>query len=67
MSDLEQRITKLETVIAFQDETIEELSSHIYELQKEIQACQNELSKFKESVQSQSEFGDDGMQKPPHY
>lgn len=68
MSDLEQRIIKLESLMLYQDDTIDELSSHIYELQKEIQECRKELQQFKEAAESQQGgVEQQGFQKPPHY
>jgi SlyX protein len=42
-SDLSARIEKLETTIAFQDQTIEELSSALTEHYKQIEALKREL------------------------
>ncbi len=66
----EQRIVEIETKLAFQEETIKELSSVIYEQQKEIAALRGVCDQLRSMMQSFSD-GENGPdpreERPPHY
>ena len=67
--EIEQRLIELETKIAYQDKTIEDLSDVIYKQDKQILALEKNLELLRMQVQS-VQSGDNeirGHEKPPHY
>jgi SlyX protein len=70
MSDIEQRerLDRLETRIAFQDQTIEELNSVITEQWTVIEQLRRKVEAMEEQVRSGSYIADPSTeQPPPHY
>ena len=67
--DIEQRLIELETKIAYQDKTVEDLSDVIYKQQQQINGLEKSLVHFKNQLDS-LQTGDSeirGHEKPPHY
>lgn len=67
--EIEQRLIELETKIAYQDKTIEDLSDVIYKQDQQILALEKNLELLRMQVQS-FQSGDNeirGHEKPPHY
>lgn len=67
--DIELRLIELETKIAYQDKTIEDLSDVVYKQDKLIIALEKNLELLKIQIQS-FQSGDNeirGHEKPPHY
>lgn len=67
-SDLNERIDALETRIAYQDQTIEDLNAAITEQWKTIDLLTRKLSMLEEQVRSGAFIADPATEKPPpHY
>lgn len=67
-SDLAERIDALETRIAYQDQTIEELNLAMTEQWKVIDLLQRKLGMLEEQVRSGSYIADPSTDRPPpHY
>lgn len=67
--EIEQRLIELETKVAYQDKTIEDLSDVIYKQDKQIATLEKNLELLRMQVQS-FQSGDNeirGHEKPPHY
>jgi SlyX protein len=68
MDGQDERIAALETRIAFQDQTIEELNLAITEQWKVIDLLTKKLAMLEEQVRSGSYIADPASEKPPpHY
>ncbi|MBJ3786800.1 SlyX family protein [Devosia sediminis] len=66
--DHNQRIDALETRIAFQDQTIEELNAALTEQWKTIDLLSKKLAMLEEQVRSGSYIADPSTERPPpHY
>ena len=67
----EERLVKIETKIAFQEQTIKKLNDEIYEQQQEILRITSICDILMNQMKEFSEFipGSDapGNEKPPHY
>ncbi len=64
------RIEKLETRLAYQEQTIRELGDEIYRQQREIDTLRRSLDALRERMQSLSEAppgAGAADEKPPHY
>ena len=67
-SEHEQRLEALETRIAYQDHTIEELNATITEQWKAIDLLTRKLTMLEEQVRSGAYIADPATEKPPpHY
>ena len=64
---MENRLTELETKVAYQDQTIEELNPVVIELRKELEEVEKKLKNLVDQI------GDEGIKDaslevpPPHY
>jgi len=69
INELSKKITFLETRIAFQDQTIEDLNKTITEQWDEFNKLRREISRLSGQVQEMqsSKDGFDGDELPPHY
>jgi SlyX protein len=66
--DQSERIDALETRIAFQDQTIEELNAALTEQWKSIDLLTKKLAMLEEQVRSGSFIADPATERPPpHY
>lgn len=65
--ETEQRLIDLETKIAYQDKTIEDLSDVIYKQQQQIHNLEKSLELLKNQINSIGENEIRGHEKPPHY
>jgi SlyX protein len=66
--DQSERIDALETRIAFQDQTIEELNAALTEQWKTIDLLSKKLAMLEEQVRSGSFIADPATERPPpHY
>ncbi len=64
------RLQELETRNAYQEATIEDLSSRIYEQQKQIDALESQLASLAEKVKSIASGENAALpehERPPHY
>ncbi len=67
-NDQDDRLDALETRIAYQDQTIEELNATITEQWKVIETLTRKLTLLEEQVRSGSYIADPATEKPPpHY
>ncbi|MCF6326390.1 MAG: SlyX family protein [Devosiaceae bacterium] len=66
---LDAKIDALETRIAFQDETIEDLNKTVTDQWDEFNKLRREISRLSGQVQQMqsSKDGSDGNEPPPHY
>lgn len=67
---VEDRITKLETYIAFQDDTLKQLNDVVANQQRQLDQLQNEVSRLKEqlaSLRPSNIASEDEETPPPHY
>jgi SlyX protein len=63
---MEDRLTKLEILYSDQCQTIEGMSSEMFQQQKEIAQLRNQVEELKERMDSAgAEVG--GQERPPHY
>ncbi|MFK4811306.1 SlyX family protein [Devosia sp. ZW T5_3] len=68
MSDFAERLEALETRIAFQDQTIEELNATITAQWRVIDGLTRKLTTLEEQVRSGSQIADPSTEAPPpHY
>ncbi len=68
MSDFAERLEALETRIAFQDQTIEELNATITAQWRVIDGLTRKLTTLEEQVRSGSQIADPSSEAPPpHY
>jgi SlyX protein len=68
MSDFAERLDALETRIAFQDQTIEELNATITAQWRVIDGLTRKLTTLEEQVRSGSQIADPSTEAPPpHY
>jgi len=69
MNDLEERIIKLESMVSFQDHTIEQLHEVIYRQQQELDEIIQKMSNVEALVKSQmtDEKRTLEEERPPHY
>lgn len=70
MTELESRLEKLETTIAYQDETIEELNQTVTDLWKELEAMRRDLSRLTDQlriVEGHPALAPQDEPPPPHY
>ena len=67
--EIEQRLIELETKIAYQDKTIEDLSDVIYKQQQEITMLAKTVEQLRAQVLSIASGDNEirGHEKPPHY
>lgn len=65
--DIESRLIDLETKIAYQDKTIEDLSDVIYKQQQQITGLEKALELLKKQINSIGDNEIRGHEKPPHY
>ena len=67
----EERLTDIETKLAYQEKTIKDLNDVVYEQQKEIDrlksTCSNLMKLVKENAQAVSLISAPADEKPPHY
>ncbi len=68
-TDLEDLLTDLQTRLAFQDETINELNDVVTDQQQQIDRLREELRIFSDKLKTLEESVDTAPQdeKPPHY
>lgn len=68
-SSQEQRLTDLETRIAFQEDSIQTLSDELYRQQKELERVQQLCNLMLQQLQDMPSSGAPGPvdEKPPHY
>jgi len=68
-AELIERIEFLESKLAFQDDTIEQLNQSIIDLNKELSAVRNDLILLAEKINNANEATTDPTQVevPPHY
>ena len=64
-SDLEKRIVNLESIISYQDQTIEDLNQVVISQQKEIDKLRDDFGLLKKSFENQQE--EPNNKPPPHY
>jgi SlyX protein len=68
MTDIAERLEALETRIAFQDQTIEELNATITAQWRQIDVLTRKLETVEEQVRSGVQIADPSTeQPPPHY
>ena len=68
LSDLTERIEALETRIAFQDQTIEDLNATITAQWRQIDLLTRKLEQMEEQVRSGVQIADPATEPPPpHY
>jgi len=70
MSEIDARLEKLETTIAYQDETIEELNKAVTDLWRELEATRRDLSKLTDqlrAVEAHPALAPQDEPPPPHY
>ena len=70
MSEIDERLEKLETTIAYQDETIEELNKAVTDLWRELEATRRDLSKLTDQlrvVEAHPALAPQDEPPPPHY
>lgn len=68
MTDFAERLEALETRIAFQDQTIEELNATITEQWRMIDGLTRKLTMLEEQVRSGTHIADPSTEAPPpHY
>ena len=60
----EERLVKIETQLAFQEQTIKELNDVLYEQQKEIDRLTKMVEEFLETIPATEAPANE---KPPHY
>lgn len=65
--EFEPRLIELETKIAYQDKTIEDLSDVIYKQQQQITNLEKALELLKNQIHSIGDNEIRGHEKPPHY
>ena len=63
--DLQERVNKLEMILSYQDQTLEDLNEVVLAQQKQIDALEKELKKFQNTLMSLGEEVDN--RPPPHY
>ena len=68
-AELTQRIVLLESKLAFQDDTIEQLNQSVIDLNKELSAVRNDLILLAEKTNNANQAATDPTQVeiPPHY
>ena len=66
---LRQRIEELESKVAFQDDTIEQLNQSIIDLSTELQAVKNDLLILADKLADSNQNSNDPseVEIPPHY
>lgn len=66
---MEEKIVNIETRLAFQDDTIQELSDVIYRQQQKIDQLEKTLQALLNKVQDLMEGGNEKIvdERPPHY
>lgn len=65
---MEERIIKLETLSAMQDETVETLNKELYRQQQEIARLLRRIETLEKRFAQLGEAGESGgNEKPPHY
>lgn len=68
---LEERIEKLELSLAYQEQTIQDMSSEIYKQHQLIERQSYQLEKFRKKIAELEESIQEGdkphNEKPPHY
>jgi uncharacterized coiled-coil protein SlyX len=63
---MDDRLTKLEILYSDQSRTIEEMSSEMFQQQKEIAALKRQLVELQAKLENpENEIG--GHERPPHY
>jgi len=67
MTDDSERIEALETRIAYQDHTIEDLNTAVTEQWSMIEHLQRKIEQLEHQVLSGSFIADAASEKPPHY
>ncbi|MBV59964.1 SlyX family protein [Abyssibacter profundi] len=66
----EDRLEKLETLLAHQDETLRQLNDALYKQQLQIQGLRDEIDALRHRVESAEQPAPDalpGHELPPHY
>lgn len=66
MNNIEKRINELESKNAFQEDSIERLSSELRKQQLEIVLLKEKLESFKNHIDADN-IENDSIEKPPHY
>jgi SlyX protein len=64
-SELEKRIVNLESIISYQDQTIEDLNQAVISQSKDIDKLRLEIEKLRAEIQNLREEPDN--KPPPHY
>ncbi|MBL4660669.1 MAG: SlyX family protein [Alcanivoracaceae bacterium] len=71
MSDINNKLIEIETKIAFQEQTIEQLNEVIIQQQKSIDALQRQLRQLNNKIEEESQHWSQDQtiidEKPPHY
>lgn len=66
MNNIEKRINELESKNAFQEDSIERLSSELRKQQLEIVLLKEKLESFKNQIDADN-IENNSIEKPPHY
>ena len=66
MNNIEKRINELESKNAFQEDSIERLSSELRKQQLEIVLLKEKLESFKNQINADN-IENNSIEKPPHY
>ena len=65
---MEDRLNKLEELYSMQVYTIEQMSSEMYQQQKELVALKIQLKQMEDKVEAMDASGEmGGQERPPHY
>jgi len=65
---MEERLIKLETISALQDETISKLNGEIFQQQQDIARLRRRIGELERRLNELAEPGEiGGNEKPPHY
>ncbi len=71
MNNSKEQIIEIETKLAFQEQTIEQLNDVLVKQQKQIDALQRQLALLNQKVEQESQHWDKESsladEKPPHY
>ena len=65
---MQERIIKLETLAAMQDETIEKLNGELFRQQQDVAGLQRRIDALEEKIADLDQSGEiAGNERPPHY
>ena len=66
----EQRLEKIETKLAFQEDLLEELNKTVYQQQQKLELLETICEALARQISAQAEAGNQGntaIERPPHY